>query len=134
MAHFIVHDGLVESVIDPRTIQIAGEIICEGGLSLFVTKYIDVLNDGRVQTTRYRYHAQFSDAPLRPILRYDNDHVYTNEGHPDAFHRHEFDTLTWQAIEPPTWVGYEDWPTLRGVLEELYDWWQEHRDDRRIYP
>jgi hypothetical protein len=134
MDHFIIRDGLAYETIDPRTLQIAGEVVCEGGLSLFVTKHLEVTNDLQVKTFRYRYHAQFTDPPLRQIFRYDNGHVYGREGHPDAFHRHTFDTSTWHEIVPPTWIGYEHWPTLREVLEELYEWWITHQDDRLIFP
>jgi hypothetical protein len=56
------------------------------------------------------------------------------ENHADAHHRHRFNIRTWKEIIPPEWVGHAHWPVLREVLDELYEWWVLHRDDRLIYP
>lgn len=59
----------------------------------------------------YRYHAQFdhirfAKPPLRPIFRYDNDHTYTREGHPDAFHKHVFSDRIWLEHRDDTLVYF----------------------------
>ena len=89
--------------------------------------------DDRVRGVFYRYQAQFADPPLRQIFRYDNAHIYTHEAHPDAFHKHVFNDRTWKEIDVEH-VGREKFPTLLEVIDELYDWWLQHRDDPLIYP
>ena len=71
--------------------------------------------------------------PLRQIFRYDNDHIYTRERYPDAFHKHVFSSRTWKEIEV-VHVGRENSPTLLEVIDELHAWWLANRDDPLIYP
>lgn len=132
--YFVEHHTLRFISIGPHGIVLEGSVFCHGDLVLHVDKFL-VRNDrNQVKATRYRYQAQFLHAPLRQIFRYDNGHVYRREGHEDAFHKHLFSDRTWKEIAPPVWVGYERWPILKEVLDELYEWWIDHRDDRLIYP
>jgi len=89
-----------------------------------VKKQLEVNANGQVRTFDYRYHAGVVGPIDRPIFRYDNAHVYEIESHPDAHHRHRFDPVTWQEIEPPEWVGYDRWPHLDEVVRELMAWWE----------
>lgn len=64
------------------------------------------------------------------ILRYDNAHDYPD--HPDAFHKHLFG-----AAGKPAGVqriGQDQFPTLRQVIDEVFDWWKANKDDPRYYP
>lgn len=114
------------------TLRIHGDLLCRGGLLLHVDKYFDIGRSNRIQGYRYRYHAQFAKQPLREIFRYDNGHTYEREGHPDAFHKHVFSDRTWREIEV-VHIGREHFPTLAEVIDELYQWWLEHRDDTLVY-
>lgn len=115
------------------TLRIHGDLLCRGGLLLHVDKYFDIDDGNRIRGFRYRYHAQFAARPLRQIFRYDNDHIYAREGHPDAFHKHVFNDRTWKELEV-VHIGREAFPTLLEVVDELYDWWLRKRDDPLIYP
>lgn len=57
----------------------------------------------------------------RPVFRYDNAHSYP--GHADSHHRHGVDYRNWTYVEPPQWVGHENWPLLSEVIAELHQWW-----------
>lgn len=109
-----------------------GSAFCKGGLVLHIEKVLEISPARHVRGIQYRYQAMFDAPPIRQIFRYDNAHRY--EGHPDAFHKHTFSNRTWKPNFPPTHIGRKDWPTLMQVIEELYAWWIDHRDDRSIYP
>ena len=132
--YFVDSDTLAFEVIDGRTLRLHGSVYCHGGLVLHVTKLLELNDTQQIRTFRYRYQAQFAEPPTRQIFRYDNDHAYLRENHADAHHRHRFNIRTWKEITPPEWVGHDHWPVLREVLDELYEWWILHRDDRLIYP
>lgn len=121
-SYFVEHHTLEFIVINLRILLLKGSVFCHGGLVLHVTKILDRNTRNQVKGSRYRYQAQFADSPLRQIFRYDNDHVYERERHADAFHKHPFSDRTWKECEPPTWIGYESWPVLKEVLDELYEW------------
>ena len=125
-------DSLVVDFLFTHTLRIHGDLVCKGGLTLHVDKYLEHDSKNQVRGYRYRYHAQFVDPPLRQIFRYDNDHVYVREGHADAFHKHIFSDRTWKEIEVQH-VGRENFPTLLEVIDELYDWWLRKRNDPLIY-
>ena len=114
------------------TLRIHGDLLCSGGLLLHVDKYFDFGDGNRIQGYRYRYHAQFAKLPLRQIVRYDNDHLYAREGYPDAFHKHVFSNRTWREVEV-VHIGRDNFPTLAEVIDELYQWWLENRDDTLVY-
>lgn len=110
-----------------------GDLFCKGGLVIHVDKTLEVDDRRRVRGRLYRYQAQFVTPPVREIFRYDNAHVYSKEGHPDAYHKHVFSPFTWKQIDVAH-IGRQDWPTLQDVIDELFDWWQKHKEDPRIYP
>lgn len=122
-SYFVIQDTLAYVWLDAHTLRIEGRITCQFGIFLDVRKTLDVNERGQVRTIRYRYHAAF-DAPVpRPIFRYDNAHRHP--GHDDEHHKHHVNYATWTEISPPEWIGYERWPTLAEVLDEVYDWWHE---------
>jgi len=131
--YFVESDSLSFVAIPPTNILLKGSMYCQGSLVLHVEKTLAVNDLRQVRGIRYRYQAQFSDPPTGEIFRYDNAHDGYH-GHPDAFHKHVFSPLTWRAVFPPEHVGIENWPTLQEVLDELYQWWLDHRDNSRIYP
>lgn len=88
------------------TLRVHGDLLCNGGLLLHVDKYFDIGEANRIRGFRYRYHGQFAKPPLRPIFRYDNDHTYTREGHPDAFHKHVFSDRIWLEHRDDTLVYF----------------------------
>lgn len=132
--YFVEHSTLRFTVVGPQRILLHGSVYCRGELVLHVDTILARNDRNQVKGLRYRYQAQFADAPFRQVFRYDNDHVYRREGHADAFHKHQFSDRTWREVKPPVWIGYEDWPVLSEVLDELYEWWLDHRDDRLVYP
>ena len=131
--HHSYLDDLLESgeVVDSRLSYvdemdkylIVGRLVCRHGLFLDVEKKLRVNDRGLARTRWSSYHAGVSGQRNRPIFRYDNALVYALEGHPDAHHRHRFDHVTWQEIEPPEWVGHDRWPHLDEVVRELMAWW-----------
>lgn len=133
-SYFVEHDTLRFEVISPSRILLSGQISCHGDLVFHVDSTLEINEKRQVRGLRDSYQAQFASPPLRQIFRYDNSHVYVDEGHEDAFHKHQFSYRTWKEIRPPIWIGRQDWPNLAKVIDELYEWWIEYRDDRLIYP
>lgn len=133
-SYFVDEPHLVApDVITPRVIRIHGDLFCKGTLVIHVDNYLRCDNRNRVREVVLRYQAQFAELPLRQIFRYDNDHIYAREGHPDAFHKHVFSNRTWREIRVEH-IGREQFPTLLEVIDELYDWWILNRDDPLVYP
>jgi hypothetical protein len=120
---FVLSHDLDTSPI-PNGLILSGRIRCQNGLFTDVRKVL-VVEDrhGRpwVRTERYSYQAGLEDGENRPIFRYDNAHPY--RGHADDYHRHRFDPTTWEEIDPPEWIGRENWPHLSDVIDELHGWW-----------
>lgn len=137
-AYFVIEPNiLVPETITPTRVRLRGKLSCQGGLDLHVDITFERDLHDQVRGRLYRYHAQFDHVrfarlPLRQIFRYDNDHAYEREGHPDAFHKHIFSDRTWREIEV-VHIGRENFPTLAEVIDELYQWWLEHRDDTLVY-
>lgn len=124
---FFVEDDSTEIyLIAEGTLRITGRIWCKGNTFLDVTKTLEINERNQVRTLYYKYHAGILlGGDTKSIFRYDNAHTYAREGHADAHHKHRYDYSTWEEIRPAEWVGYDHWPTLADVLEELYAWWQE---------
>lgn len=112
---------------DTDEVVVAGRLSCLGGVYLDVAIALTVDARERVEILRYTYHAGISDPRGRPIFRYDNAHTYAREGHPDPHHKHRFDLVTGDEIEPPEWIGEANRPTLHSVLTELEKWCLEHQ-------
>ena len=108
----------------PDRYRIAGRLTCRNGLFVDVKKTLRINVLGQIRTVEYSYHAGVIGQRNRPIFRYDNAHPYSIEGHADAHHRHRFDHVTWEEIEPPEWVGRDRWPHLDEVVRELMSWWE----------
>ena len=123
--YFIVDDDLHYGFLAEDLFEIRGRVRCRDGLFVDVTKTLDVNERNQVRTISYSYHAGIEGRESRSIFRYDNAHRYTREGHRDEHHRHRFDPMTWQEIEPPEWIGREGWPHLSDVIDELRDWWEQ---------
>ncbi|MFT4040785.1 MAG: hypothetical protein QM692_21570 [Thermomicrobiales bacterium] len=124
---FVVADGLVRKIAEqPADLEIlAGRLTCQHSLFLDVQMKLDTtVRGGRiwVRLRTRQYHAGVLGKHPRPIFRYDNSHPYP--GHPDAFHKHQFDPATWEQPDWPVWIGRENWPSLGDVLEELRQWWE----------
>lgn len=131
--YFVERDSLSFVIIPPTNVLLRGSVYCRGGLVLHVENTLSINDRRQVRGSRYRYQAQFSYPPTREIFRYDNAHDGYPD-HPDAFHKHVFSPLTWKSVSPPQHIGIDQWPTLYEVLDELHQWWVDHRDDPRIYP
>lgn len=116
-----------------------GDIGCLGNIRLSVEKYLQVLTPGasgrdvlggdhdiEVETRIYAYHAAVVGHGM--ILRYDNNHG--RAGHADWHHVHRGD---WRNAGDDAgvveWIGEDRWPTLGEVIQELADWYYEHRDE-----
>jgi hypothetical protein len=126
---FVGEDSLEFSFLEAGMLTIRGEISCLGDIVISVNKTLVVLQDDKdplVQTILYAYNA-FVRAN-NSFLRHDNTHRYP--GHDDEHHRHEFDWNTGTHLPgSPSWVGPDGWPTLGRFMEEVEDWYWEHRDD-----
>lgn len=133
-SYFVVDYMLAApDILTPEVVRIHGDLFCHGGLAIHVDNYYRRDDRDRIRGHVFRYHAQFATLPLQRIFRYDNDHIYTREGHPDAFHKHVFSSRTWKEIEV-VHVGRENSPTLLEVIDEPHAWWLANRDDPLIYP
>lgn len=123
MKGFLVEDALEWRAEEGgNRISIRGRLHLPHGYSIAVDKVLEVRVTWRrreVRIVRYAYHAlrTFPDAQVRELFRYDNDHRYVREGHPDEHHKHVFDQ---KGREQVLWVGREHWPTLHKVIDELY--------------
>lgn len=124
--YFLVNDALQFWPVDSDQIKGEGRLTFRDGLFIDVHKVLIRNNRGQVRTASYSYHAGIEGPSDRTIFRYDNAHEYARERHPDAHHKHRYNHATWEEIEPPEWIGYDRWPTLAEVIEELYVWWEEH--------
>jgi hypothetical protein len=107
--------------------------IAKAVLSSTVDNRLEQDRRHRVRSVVFRYQAQFADPPHRRIFRYDNGHIYSREGHPDAFHKHIFSNRTWRETSVEH-VGRDQFPTLLEVIDELFDWWVQNRDAPLVYP
>jgi hypothetical protein len=125
-------DVLVPDTVTPSRVRLRGKLSCYGGLVLHVDIALERDSRDQVRGVNYRYQAQFAKPPLRQIFRYDNDHTYAREGHPDAFHKHIFSNRTWREVEV-VHIGRDNFPTLAEVIDELYQWWLENRYDTLVY-
>lgn len=79
-----------------ETIIVSGPIVCAEVLFINVQDALTVMERADrpwVRLNRSRYHAGVLGQAPRAIFRYDNAHAYP--GHPDAFHKHQFDPATW---------------------------------------
>lgn len=132
--YFVEHDTLTFTVVSRHRITLSGTIYCRGDLEIHVNKTLERNDTDQVRGIYYNYHAQFSSPPVRPIFRYDNAHGFPDLDHRDHFHKHVFSNRTWREIEPPLWIGRHNWPHLNQVIDELYTWWIQHKDDPLIYP
>jgi len=133
-SYFVEQSTLVvPNIVAPDEIRIHGDLFCYGGLVIHLDNTLEMDQHNRVRGVDFRYQAQFQQLPLRSIFRYDNGHVYKREGHLDAFHKHLFNDRTWTEIAVEH-IGREQFPTLLEVIDELYNWWVQHRDDPMIYP
>ncbi|HEY8205977.1 MAG TPA: hypothetical protein VIG99_00755 [Myxococcaceae bacterium] len=132
-AGFVCADSLTWEA-DASGVKLAGEIGCKGNIVIHVFKLIALIEPSAhpedvnvlVQTFRYAYNA--SVRGHGNFLRHDNAHSYP--GHPDQHHRHEFDWRTGEELPGlPHWVGTEGWPTLGDFIQEISDWYWQHRDE-----
>jgi Family of unknown function (DUF6516) len=141
-SYLLIHDSYMQQYIDdgfvvdhdvkatllgdpPRLLVLRGRIRCQHGLFLDVLKELSIEHrSGKmyVRTEQYNYHAGIEGERDRAIFRYDNAHPHP--GHDDPHHKHWFDYTTWESIEPPEWIGRDNWPHLSDVLEELQGWYE----------
>jgi hypothetical protein len=120
--HYVLDDTLEKTFPAPDVMEIRGRIGCKHGLFVDVRKTLEINDRDQVRTVTYRYHAGIEGSDDRAIFRYDN--VHSHAGHEDEHHKHRFCPRTWQEIVPPEWVGYDGWPHLNQVIEELRVWWE----------
>ncbi|GBD22244.1 hypothetical protein HRbin28_02723 [bacterium HR28] len=128
LAHWERIGFLLEDALEWRfeedwsRITIRGRLHFRGGYSIAVDKVLEVRSiRGRceVRTKYYAYQALRTtpDEEVRRLFRYDNDHQYTREGHPDEHHKHIVDEAGQEHV---IWVGRQNWPTLHKVIDELF--------------
>jgi hypothetical protein len=124
---FIVEHNLDPVMLGkPPRLIINGRIRCQHGIFVDVMKELEVRRRAGkpfVRTELYSYHVGIEGDQERSVFRYDNAHAYP--GHGDAHHKHCFNHDTWQAIEPPEWVGQAGWPHLSDAINEAWAWWDE---------
>lgn len=125
---FVVENSVTPISLEtpPREVILRGRIRCQHGLFVDVLKILEVQDRSGmlyVRTSEYNYHAGIEGEEDRAIFRYENAHSYP--GHGDAHHKHRFNHVTWERLEPPVWVWQEHWPHLNEGIEELRTWWYE---------
>jgi len=134
---FVGTDSL-RLVAQPSLLLMIGDIGCLGDITITVEKYLTVITDGAtpsdvlagdhdvmVQTIIYSYRAGVRGHGT--ILRYDNNHG--RPGHADWHHAHRCDWRSADDVGHVEWIGEDRWPTLGDVVEEVMDWYYEHRDE-----
>lgn len=134
---FVGADNL-RLIAQPSLILMIGDVGCLGNITITVEKYLAIVtptanpsevlagdHDVVVETIRYAYHAQVSKHG--PILRYDNNHPWPRHG--DNHHVHRCDWRKQDDSGRVEWVGAAHWPTLGTVVNEVMDWYYEHRDE-----
>jgi hypothetical protein len=114
-------------------IRIEGDLICQGGLVIHISETLERDRRNQVRCIDFRYQAQFAGPPHRRIFRYDNAHIYSRRGHPDAFQKHVFSNRSWRETSVEH-IGRHQFPTLPEVIDELFDCWVQNRDDPLVYP
>lgn len=112
-------------------VRFSGMMHCLDGIEIHV--FLELRRDerNRVRGRRFQYHAQLRIPPdndvdafrIVNILRYDNASHFRS--HPDAFHKHLFaDDGSPIGVEH---VGRQDFPALRNVIDEVFEWWKVHQ-------
>lgn len=137
--YFVVRHNLYEPIVRRADfIRFSGTMHCHDGIEIHV--FLELKRDARnrVRGRRFQYHAQLRVPPSNDvgafhivnILRYDNASHFRM--HPDAFHKHLFaDDGTPIGVEH---VGRQNFPTLRNVIDEVFEWWQAHRGKPPLVP
>ncbi len=108
--HFILKDDLAPS-LTPDAAEWDGVLYCVDGLEIHVRKLQDVSHEtGRpmVRTRTYSYHVLRRVGP-----------VFDEHGNQTGAAEH---------------VGVEGWPTLGEVIDQVHDWWVEHRASQNPRP
>lgn len=133
--YFVVGHNVQQmpALVSSNQVRFSGVISCYAGIEIHVDQILERDDRNRVRALFFRYHAQLrvpaATSPPTPriiyILRYDNAHHFRE--HPDAFHKHLF-TLHGEPASVQH-VGREHFPTLRNVIDEVFEWWQQHRDN-----
>lgn len=125
------HDLHRPSFVSISQIRFQGIIHCNDGIEIHVDEVLLRDRRNRVRGYVYRYHALIRmESRIDPamshvvnILRYDNADHFAN--HADAFHKHTF-----TADGDPDAVqhiGRQNFPTLRNVIDEVFEWWKDHQ-------
>lgn len=128
--YFVVEHNVRFPVTRSHTrIRFRGFLQCLGGIEVFIDLGLVRDKVDRVRGRRFTYHAQISTPQVITVLRYDNAPHYP--AHPDAFHKHLFDASGNPA--GVVHIGRRQFPTLRNVIDEVFEWWKANRDDPRYY-
>lgn len=102
--------------VDGLSYRLEGDIHCEGGVIIEVSKLYDVQTntrgDEQIRGALYRYTARVPGKGN--ILRYDNLH----QDAPNEYHRHLYDHETWQQATVTNFER-EQLPTLIEVVDEV---------------
>ena len=127
---FVGEDSLEFTFLEAGILKIEGEISCLGNIVIRVERTLVVLEDGTtdppVQTIFYAYNA--SVRGRNSFLRYNNLHRLP--GHRDEHHKNSFDWRTGAHLpHSPEWVGVEGWPTLSQFINEVEEWYWQHREE-----
>lgn len=110
-----------------NSIVLQGEIGCLGKIIIMVNKTLRVISgqgqNAMVKTSKYSYNASVQGCGN--FLRYDNAHIHHD--HPDPYHKHIYNFNLPNCTEGRVdWVGYDNWPTLDKVIEEVKTWRHNH--------
>jgi hypothetical protein len=123
--YFVERDDLRVETLTPNLLCMRGRIVCKHGLFVDVYKILELNEFDQIRTEKYDYHAGVIGPVARSIFRYDNAHEHTSAGHQDRHHKHVFNHRTWEERTPPEWIGHANWRTLKQVVDELHEWWQD---------
>lgn len=129
-----VQDDTLTFITLPGQVRLVGEIACLGNIVIVVKKYLvcdghEEHDDNEVQTVTYSYTALVRGH--NTFLRCDNAHPH--EGHADEHHKHRCDWMAQgEEVElqgSPEWLGRDRWPSLAAFINEVHDWYDEHREE-----
>lgn len=126
--YFVIDDRIDTKLSPERQVHLHGDIECRGDLVLHVDERLHLASDRSVRGTDYSYDAEWLGPQRRKIFRYDNAHIFEQYNHPDEFHKHVWNPKTGRELTPQ-WIGRHAWPDLCDVLDELYEWWREYKDE-----
>jgi hypothetical protein len=122
---FVIEDGCVFEPVG-GIVVLSGKIHCQGGITITVNKVLEYVSgegiSGMVMTSQFSYHASVHH--VAGILRY-----CSQDDHRPFAHKHVLDPFNGgKELEIQEIRDVEKIPTLREMIDEVRDWYEENAD------